>query len=623
MPELPEVETVRRGLAPTMVGARFAKVETRRGDLRAPFPPRFAERLKGRRVLSLTRRAKYLLAALDSGETLVMHLGMSGSFRVERGDAARRAAVPPRAAEARRPRPCRLRLSITARASSSTIRAASARWIWSRAKGSTSGRRSPRSASSRCRRNSTPRRLAALFAGARAPIKTALLDQKRIAGLGNIYVCEALHRARIKPTRPASTARRRQGQADRRRARAGAGDPRGARGRRSKPAARRCATTASPTASSAISSIRSPSTTARAPPARAAAAAGRSRASSRAGGRRSIARRARMRDATTDIKRPTCARGACRRLRRNRSLNAWQRLCARRIRTQGRPKAAAGGGALSRILDFEFLSRSAPPSNQSASPFVSANRQQRRRRPTCASQNGSGDYTMTNRHPLLARQLRGRHRRRVGHRPGGGEALRGDGAQRRHRRSAGRTTRQSGARSRRRFAERREGRARRADRRQQARRGRGAREGRDFGLRPGRRADEQRRDRAGQFDPRRRLAGVAARRRRQPVGRHPRQQGVRAGHDRQRAAGDDRQHRLEAGHHDAAGRPRLQPVEGGREGVHRSAAARAAQHRRMQGDRPPADPGLRLHAFDGARASAKARRRLDARADGRIHDGAS
>src|SRR5580704_11632736 len=86
MPELPEVETVRRGLAPTLVGARFARVETRRGDLRAPFPPRFAERLKGRRVESLTRRAKYLLAALDGGETLVMHLGMSGSFRVERGE---------------------------------------------------------------------------------------------------------------------------------------------------------------------------------------------------------------------------------------------------------------------------------------------------------------------------------------------------------------------------------------------------------------------------------------------------------------------------------------------------------------------------------------------------------
>ena len=108
MPELPEVETVRRGLAPTMVGARFAKVETRRGDLRAPFPPRFAERLKGRRVLSLTRRAKYLLAALDSGETLVMHLGMSGSFRDRARRKARRSPIPQRTAEARRPRPRRL-----------------------------------------------------------------------------------------------------------------------------------------------------------------------------------------------------------------------------------------------------------------------------------------------------------------------------------------------------------------------------------------------------------------------------------------------------------------------------------------------------------------------------------
>src|ERR1700684_317459 len=84
MPELPEVETVRRGLEPAMDGARFTKVEVRRGDLRWPLPKDFAQRLKGTTVRGLGRRAKYLLADLSSGEVLVMHLGMSGSFHVFR-----------------------------------------------------------------------------------------------------------------------------------------------------------------------------------------------------------------------------------------------------------------------------------------------------------------------------------------------------------------------------------------------------------------------------------------------------------------------------------------------------------------------------------------------------------
>src|SRR6476620_5722081 len=84
MPELPEVETVRRGLAPAMVGARFTEVILRRPDLRFPFPAHFAERLRGQEVTALGRRAKYLLADLSSGEVLVMHLGMSGRFLVAR-----------------------------------------------------------------------------------------------------------------------------------------------------------------------------------------------------------------------------------------------------------------------------------------------------------------------------------------------------------------------------------------------------------------------------------------------------------------------------------------------------------------------------------------------------------
>src|ERR1700752_2579741 len=85
MPELPEVETVRRGLAPVMEGARFIEVEARRGDLRWPLPKDFVKRIEGHTVSGIGRRAKYLLADLSSGEVLLMHLGMSGSFRVLQG----------------------------------------------------------------------------------------------------------------------------------------------------------------------------------------------------------------------------------------------------------------------------------------------------------------------------------------------------------------------------------------------------------------------------------------------------------------------------------------------------------------------------------------------------------
>src|SRR3712207_7442666 len=89
MPELPEVETVRRGLEPAMVGARILAVEQRRPDLRFPFPERFSERLEGQEVTGLGRRAKYLLADLSSGEVLIMHLGMSGRFLVTEGGTSR------------------------------------------------------------------------------------------------------------------------------------------------------------------------------------------------------------------------------------------------------------------------------------------------------------------------------------------------------------------------------------------------------------------------------------------------------------------------------------------------------------------------------------------------------
>jgi formamidopyrimidine-DNA glycosylase len=89
MPELPEVETVRRGLTPAMEGRRILRAEARRPDLRFAFPERFAERLTGTVVERLDRRSKYLLARLGSGETLLMHLGMSGRFSVTADDLSR------------------------------------------------------------------------------------------------------------------------------------------------------------------------------------------------------------------------------------------------------------------------------------------------------------------------------------------------------------------------------------------------------------------------------------------------------------------------------------------------------------------------------------------------------
>ncbi|HEY1944705.1 MAG TPA: bifunctional DNA-formamidopyrimidine glycosylase/DNA-(apurinic or apyrimidinic site) lyase [Roseiarcus sp.] len=204
MPELPEVETVRRGLEPALVGFRLLRVETRRGDLRVPFPDRFAERLTGRRIEALTRRAKYLLAPLDAGETLVMHLGMSGSFRVEQDGET---LVPPFHNEFPK-------------------LAAHDHVVFTLDSGARVTYNDPRRFGSMiltptARLDEHPAfrdlgveplsedfdaaRLAAVLEGARTPLKSALLDQTRIAGLGNIYVCEALHRAGLSPMRQAGS----------------------------------------------------------------------------------------------------------------------------------------------------------------------------------------------------------------------------------------------------------------------------------------------------------------------------------------------------------------------------------------------------------------------------------
>lgn len=208
MPELPEVETVRRGLEPVLVGRTITAVRLARQDLRFALPKDFAARLEGRRIVGLARRAKYLIAALDSGDGLLMHLGMTGRFTVVVPDG--RAITlgelyfEPSAAQthdhvvfdiegghrvvyndARRfgimdiimcgtPHPLLARLGVE------PLDAAFDAGHLHRA-----------------------------FQDKRAPLKAALLDQRIIAGLGNIYVCEALYRAQLSPLRLAGTLARR------------------------------------------------------------------------------------------------------------------------------------------------------------------------------------------------------------------------------------------------------------------------------------------------------------------------------------------------------------------------------------------------------------------------------
>ena len=202
MPELPEVETVRRGLVSAMVGASIAKVELRRGDIRFPFPPRFRERLTGQRIAGLARRAKYLLFRLDGGETLIAHLGMSGSFRIEAASTRTPGAFHRQPSKDPKHDHVELHLDNGKIVTYNDPR----RFGFMDLVGSDALESHPR-LSNLGDEPLAPQfdaaRLAKLAAGSRAPLKAALLDQKRIAGLGNIYVCEALYRARLSPFRPA------------------------------------------------------------------------------------------------------------------------------------------------------------------------------------------------------------------------------------------------------------------------------------------------------------------------------------------------------------------------------------------------------------------------------------
>ncbi len=202
MPELPEVETVRRGLEPAMAGARIDSVELRRKDIRFPFPPRFKERLTGRRIIGLSRRAKYLLFQLDDDETLLAHLGMSGSFRLE----ARETTTPGAFHRERSKDPKHDHLVLHLDNGKTVIYNDPRRFGFFDLVATSDIPSHPRLiglGDEPLGPDFDAARLAELFAGSRAPLKGALLDQRRIAGLGNIYACEALFRARLSPMRAA------------------------------------------------------------------------------------------------------------------------------------------------------------------------------------------------------------------------------------------------------------------------------------------------------------------------------------------------------------------------------------------------------------------------------------
>jgi len=214
MPELPEVETVRLGLAPAMEGHVLTEVEIRRGDLRVPFPKDFAARLRGRKVRHLRRRAKYILADLDSGETLVIHLGMSGRMSVYAHGKQRRIGnyvydkAPDGAGNGKHDHvvfetdaPARIVFNDHRRFGLMTL--VNTERLEEDKLFAGLGIE-PLSA------GFNAAHLARALEGKKTPIKSALLDQRVVAGLGNIYVCEALFRAGISPKKLAGAIKREQ-----------------------------------------------------------------------------------------------------------------------------------------------------------------------------------------------------------------------------------------------------------------------------------------------------------------------------------------------------------------------------------------------------------------------------
>lgn len=211
MPELPEVETVRRGLIPAMEGARIVRVTAHRGDLRFPLQKDFAARLDGQKVTGLGRRAKYLLADLESGDVLLMHLGMSGSFRVTLGDGGKTPGSfhYPRS-ENRTHDHVVFEMDSGAVISFNDPRRFGYMKIVPRA--DLEGEPFLKALGPEPLGNAfDAAMLAQACAGKKTSLKAALLDQRVVAGLGNIYVCEALFRAHLSPKRQASTLAMRSG----------------------------------------------------------------------------------------------------------------------------------------------------------------------------------------------------------------------------------------------------------------------------------------------------------------------------------------------------------------------------------------------------------------------------
>ncbi len=211
MPELPEVETVRRGLQQAMEGERLLKVEVRRGDLRWPLPKDFAQRLKGRTVTGIGRRAKYLLADLSSGDVLLMHLGMSGSFHVFREKDRQLGRYHHQRKKHVAHDHIVFHMSSGAAITFNDPRRFGSMKLVARAKLDDEP----------LLKGLGPEPLgnafdAAMLAracrGKKTSLKAALLDQRVVAGLGNIYVCEALYRAHLSPKRMASTIADRKGE---------------------------------------------------------------------------------------------------------------------------------------------------------------------------------------------------------------------------------------------------------------------------------------------------------------------------------------------------------------------------------------------------------------------------
>jgi formamidopyrimidine-DNA glycosylase len=200
VPELPEVETVRRGLAPVMEGQVIARAEVRRPDLRWPFPPQMAERLTGQRVERLRRRSKYILADLGSGETLILHLGMSGRILISgemQGNFHHHHPAPEKHDHVVLDMESGARITFNDARRFGAMDLAPTLSVEQHPLLAGLG---PEPLGNAFHEDY----LVARLHGRNTPVKAALLDQKVVAGLGNIYVSEALYRAGISPRRKAA-----------------------------------------------------------------------------------------------------------------------------------------------------------------------------------------------------------------------------------------------------------------------------------------------------------------------------------------------------------------------------------------------------------------------------------